>query len=171
MLGLQYTMRSVAETALMGKRVRFNDQQSYQPLHQIFGFYCLQTIKNGNPVILGPATADQLPAQLLQQKFKSGSLMSPHTCIHNWPLQPFSQDYRPSFSLLFLLYALIFMHKRREIKFKVDSERKILEKFFMAVFIYSQIFCQKFNEKKSPKKYFLYFVLMSGLWFEPWLYV
>ena len=37
----------------------------------------------------------------------------------------------------------------------------------MAVLIYSQSFCQKSAERKSPKKYFLYFVLMSGLALEP----
>ena len=31
----------------------------------------------------------------------------------------------------------------------------------------SQSFCQKSAERKSPEKYFLYFVLMSGLGFEP----
>ena len=41
----------------------------------------------------------------------------------------------------------------------------------MAVLIYSQSFCQKSAERKSPKKYFLYIVLMSGLGLEPWLYV
>ena len=33
------------------------------------------------------------------------------------------------------------------------------------------IFCQKSAERKSPKKYFLDFVLMSDLGLEPWLYV
>ena len=31
----------------------------------------------------------------------------------------------------------------------------------MAIFIYSQSFCQKSAERKSPKKYFSYFVLIS----------
>ena len=37
--------------------------------------------------------------------------------------------------------------------------------------IYSQSFCQKYSERKSPKKYFSYFVLMSGVGLEPWLFV
>ena len=45
------------------------------------------------------------------------------------------------------------------------------DRLFMAVLIYSQCFCQKSAESKSPKKYFLYFVLISGLGLEPWLYV
>ena len=43
------------------------------------------------------------------------------------------------------------------------------EILFMAIFIYSQSFSQKSGERKLPKKYFLYFILMSGLRLEPWL--
>ena len=46
---------------------------------------------------------------------------------------------------------------------------RFFEKLFMAILFYSQSFCQKSTERKSPKKYFLYFVLMSGLGLEPWL--
>ena len=64
-----------------------------------------------------------------------------------------------------------FIHKWRDLQFKVDSERQFfLEKLFMA-FNYSQSFCQKSAERKSPKKYFSYFVLMSGLGLECWLFV
>ena len=38
-------------------------------------------------------------------------------------------------------------------------------------FIFSQSFCQKCAERKSPKKYFSCFVLMSGLGLESWLFV
>ena len=44
---------------------------------------------------------------------------------------------------------------------------RFFEKPFMAIFIYSQNFCQKFAERKSPKKYFSHFVLMSGIGLEP----
>ena len=50
----------------------------------------------------------------------------------------------------------------RDVQFKV-------EKLFTAIF--SQSFCQKSVERKSPKKYISYFVLMSGLGLEPWLFV
>ena len=33
-----------------------------------------------------------------------------------------------------------------------------------------RFFFQKSAERKSPKKWFKYFVLMSGLGLEPWLY-
>ena len=45
------------------------------------------------------------------------------------------------------------------------------EKLFMAILFYSQNFCQKSADRKSPTKYFSYFVLMFGLVLEPWLYV
>ena len=32
--------------------------------------------------------------------------------------------------------------------------------------LFTQRFCQKSAERKSPKKYFLYFVLMSDLWLD-----
>ena len=48
---------------------------------------------------------------------------------------------------------------------------RCFEKLFHGRFIYSQSFCQKSAERKSPKKYFSYFVLMSGLGLEPWLFV
>ena len=56
-----------------------------------------------------------------------------------------------------------FIHKWRDLQFKVDSEWQIFWETFHGNFIYSQSFCQKSAERKSPKKYFLYFVLMSGL--------
>ena len=37
--------------------------------------------------------------------------------------------------------------------------------------IYFHRFCQKSALRKSPKKYFSYFVLMSGLGLESWLFV
>ena len=43
-----------------------------------------------------------------------------HTYIHNWSLQPISQDYWPSFS-----ETVNFIHKWRDLKFKIDSERQI----------------------------------------------
>ena len=40
------------------------------------------------------------------------------------------------------------------IKYKVNSERQIFKKFFKAIFIYSQSFCQKTADKKFvPQSY------------------
>ena len=63
------------------------------------------------------------------------------------------------------------IHKLRDLQFKVDSERKIFWKTFDVNFIYSQSFYPKSAERKSPKKYSLYFVLMSGLGLESWPYI
>ena len=51
-----------------------------------------------------------------------------------------------------------FIHKWRDLLFKVDSEQQIFWETFHDNFIYSQSFCQKSAERKSPKKYFSYFV-------------
>ena len=55
-----------------------------------------------------------------------------------------------------------FIHKWRDLQFKVDSERQIYWETFHGNFIYSQSFCQKSAERKSLRKYFSYFVLMFG---------
>ena len=85
--------------------------------------------------------------------------------------------YNPSVRIIDLVshttYAVCvnFIHKWRDLEFKVDSEQQIFWETLHGNFIYSQSFCQKSAERKSPKKYFSYFVLMSGLWLEPWLFV
>ena len=57
----------------------------------------------------------------------------------------------------------------RDLQFKVDYERQIFLETFHGNFIYSQRFCQKSVERKSSKKYFSYFVLMSDLGLELYL--
>ena len=67
-----------------------------------------------------------------------------------------------------------YIHEWRDLQFKVDSERPIFWETFHGSFNYSQSVCQKFAEKKSPKKYFFLFsysVLMSALRYEPGFYV
>ena len=64
-----------------------------------------------------------------------------------------------------------FIHKWGDLQLKLTPNDRFFEKLFMAIFIYSQSFCQKSAEKKSPKKYFSYFILMSDLGIEPWLFV
>ena len=90
--------------------------------------------------------------------------------IHNW-------FYNPSARIIDLvshttyIVCVNFIHKWRNLQFKVDSERQIFGETFHRIFIYSKSFWKKSAERKSPKKYFLHFVLMSGLGLEPWLYV
>ena len=62
-----------------------------------------------------------------------------------------------------MIYVLCvnFIDKWPNLQFKVDSER-FFEKLFVAI-LFTLSFCEKSVERKSPKKYFSYFVLMSGL--------
>ena len=62
-----------------------------------------------------------------------------------------------------------FIHKRRDLQFKVDSERQIFWETFHGNFIYSP--ARNLLRGNRRKKYFSYFVLMSGLGLEPWLFV
>ena len=73
-----------------------------------------------------------------------------------------------SFSRQFLFTLCV--HEWLDLQFKVDSGRQIFEKLFKAN-LFTLGFCQKTAERKSPKKYFLYFVLMCGLGHEARLYV
>ena len=47
-----------------------------------------------------------------------------------------------------------FIHKRRDLQYKVACERQIFLKNFSGQFNYSQSFCQKSTERKSPKNTF-----------------
>ena len=82
----------------------------------------------------------------------SKSYMSPltiramFTYIHNWPLQPFSHYYDLITHITYIV-CVNFLHNWWDLQFKVDSERQIFEQIFMA-----HSFCQKFAERKLPKK-------------------
>ena len=82
-----------------------------------------------------------------------------HTYIYNWSLQPFSQDYSLASHTTHVVYVN-FIRDWRDLQFNDDSERQIFEKLFHGWFIYSQSFCQKTAERKSPKKYFSYFIIL-----------
>ena len=94
-----------------------------------------------------------------------------HTYIHNWSLQPSVRNIDLVSHTAYVV-CVNFVHKWRDLQFKVDSERQIFwETFSLQVFIYSQSVCPKSAKKKSPKKYFSYFVIMSGLGLDPRLFV
>ena len=84
--------------------------------------------------------------------------------LHNWPLQHFIQDYGLVSHTTYVVCSN-FIHECHDLKFKVDSQGQIFEKIFWDVYLFSE-FWQKSAEKKSPKKYFHIFVLMSDLEFE-----
>ena len=64
--------------------------------------------------------------------------------------------YNPSVSIIDLVshttyvVCVNFIHKWRDLQFKVDSERQIFWETFHGNFIYSQSFCKKSAERKSP---------------------
>ena len=70
----------------------------------------------------------------------------------------------------YIVLMSIFIHKWRDLQFKVKSERQIFEKFFMAIWFYCIVFLSEgYWEENSRKKYFfVYFGLMSKLGFELW---
>ena len=64
-----------------------------------------------------------------------------------------------------------FVHKWRDLQFKVDSERKIFWETFHANFICSQSFCQKSAERKSAVRFILfifYTMLRKGYFPASW---
>ena len=84
--------------------------------------------------------------------------------IHNWPLQPFSQDFGLSSHTSFVV-GVNFIHKWRDLQFKVDSERQILffEKLFITILFNLRVFARNLLRGNHWKRNFLYFGLMPGL--------
>ena len=85
--------------------------------------------------------------------------------------------YNPSVRIFDLVYHTIhvmcisFTDKWRDQRFKVDSEQETFLEIIHDNFVYSQSFCHKSADRNQPKKLLLYFIYMSGLVPEPWLYV
>ena len=109
-----------------------------------------------------------------------------HTYIHNWP--KLRKDYTkigaPSGNVyITYIYTRIighynplvmiinlashttyvvcsnFIHKQRDLQFRVDSERQIFCETFHGNFIYSQNFCQKSAERKIGEEIFFFCIL------------
>ena len=75
-----------------------------------------------------------------------------HSYIHNWQLQTFSQDYGiASHTTNFMRVLILYVSGGTNSLTSTPNDR-FLRNFFMAYFIYSQSFCQKADERKSPKK-------------------
>ena len=60
------------------------------------------------------------------------SLITTH--IHNWLLQPFSQDYDDFVSHTICAVCINFIYKWRDLRLKVDSEWQMFEKLFQFYF-------------------------------------
>ena len=84
-----------------------------------------------------------------------------HTYIHNWPLQPFSQNYGLA-SLITYVVCIDFIRELWDLQFNVDPERQIFwETFSWQVYLLSEFL------QKPPKKYFYISFLMTDLAYEP----
>ena len=70
----------------------------------------------------------------------------------------------------YIVCVLILYKSGRTYSLKSTPSDRLFEKLFKAILFTLQSFCRKSAERKSPKKYFWYFVLMSGLRVEPWFY-
>ena len=77
-----------------------------------------------------------------------------HTYIHSWPLQPFSQDYWPSFSHHLRCVCQFFIHKWRDLQLKVDSERQVFWETFHCNFTYSQSFARNLLRRNRRRNIF-----------------
>ena len=71
---------------------------------------------------------------------------SPSRNIHNWPLQPFSQDYGLASHITHVV-CVNFICEWWDLQFNVDSKREIFENRFRGRFIYPQSVCQKSAER------------------------
>ena len=59
----------------------------------------------------------------------------------------------------------------RSYSLESTSDDRFFEKPFLVNLFTHRVFCQKYSERKSPKKYYLYFILMSGPALESCFYV
>ena len=87
-----------------------------------------------------------------------------HTYIHNWPLQPFSQDYGLASHTTHVM-CVNFIRERRDLEFNVDSERQIfLRNFFMAVLFTLRVFAR--NLLRGSRRRNIFFIY--HFWWLTW---
>ena len=76
--------------------------------------------------------------------------------IHNWALQPFSEDFGLDCHTIQVVCLNLYLSGGTYSLTSTPIDR-FLRNFSWQCFIYSQSICQKSAERKSPKKYFLIF--------------
>ena len=87
-------------------------------------------------------------------------LMALHTYIIGH-YNPFSQDYGLASHTTHVGGVIIIYVSDGTYSITWTLNDRFLRNFFMTGFIYSQSFCQKSAERKSPKKYFVIFGLVG----------
>ena len=95
---------------------------------------------------------------------KPNDVRNIHILFYITPLQ---SGLRPNFS------HYICMSSGRDLHFKVNSERKMFENFFMAILVTPRVFARNLLRDRKSMKYFSYFVLfqLSDLSFQLWPHV
>ena len=87
-----------------------------------------------------------------------------YTYIHNWPLQPCSQDYGLASHITHVV-GVNFMRKQRELQFNVDSEQQIFEKLFHGRFILLSEFLSEICwEEIGLEIFFFFFIFRFAIW-------
>ena len=92
------------------------------------------------------------------------------TYIHNWSLHLFSQDCKLASHTTYVV-CINFIHKWRDLQFKVDSVDRFFEKPFMAILFTLRVFTRSLLRGNRQRNIFCIFVFMTGLGLEPWLFV
>ena len=90
----------------------------------------------------------------LNTSFNSYSSNNTHIHTHNWPLQPFSQDYDLASHTIHVV-CINFTHKWRDLQFHIDSKRQIFwESFSLQVYLRSEFLPEIYGEKISEEIFF-----------------
>ena len=64
-----------------------------------------------------------------------------YICIHNWLLQPFSQDYGVVSHTTHIV-CFNFIHEWRDLQFNIDNEQQTFKKLFQGRFITLRVFAR-----------------------------
>ena len=89
-----------------------------------------------------------------------------YTYIHNWPLQPFSQDYGLASHTTHVV-CVNFICEWRDLQFNVYAERQIFEKLFHGMLFTLKVFARNLLRGSRRSNIFYISFLMTDLGYEP----
>ena len=90
------------------------------------------------------------------------------TYIHNWPLQPFSQDYGLA-SHTTHVFCFNFICERRDLSLTLAPNDRFLRNFFMTGLFTLRVFARNLlSGNRRRNIVFSWFLLMPDLGYEPW---
>ena len=87
-----------------------------------------------------------------------------HTYIHNWPLQPFSQDYGLASHTIHVV-SVNFILEWQDLQFNVDFERAIFEKLFKANLFTLGVFARNLLREIRRRNIFFHFSFSCLTWY------